>query len=44
MKHGQGVFNWASGGIFIGEYKEDERDGYGEMRWADGKIYQGNWV
>jgi len=22
---------------------EDERDGYGEMYWTDGSIYQGEW-
>jgi hypothetical protein len=37
------VFTWASGNIYKGEYKEDERDGYGEMRWTDGSIYQGEW-
>lgn len=29
--------------MYKGEYKEDERDGYGEMRWTDGSVYQGEW-
>ena len=37
------MFTWASGNTYKGEYKEDERDGYGEMSWTDGSIYQGEW-
>ncbi len=37
------MFTWASGNIYKGEYKEDERDGYGEMKWTDGSVYQGEW-
>jgi hypothetical protein len=37
------MFTWASGNTYKGEYKEDERDGYGEMRWTDGSIYLGEW-
>ena len=37
------MFIWASGNTYKGEYKEDERDGYGEMKWTDGSIYQGEW-
>ena len=30
--------------MYKGEYKEDERDGYGEMYWTDGSCYQGEWI
>lgn len=38
------MFIWASGNTYKGEYKEDERDGYGEMKWTDGSLYQGEWT
>jgi hypothetical protein len=38
-KHGYGIFQWASGNSYKGEYKDDERDGYGEMKWTDASIY-----
>ena len=43
MKHGHGEFRWATGGHYIGEYREDIKCGYGEMYWADGSIYRGTW-
>jgi hypothetical protein len=39
MKEGVGEFTWISGNIYKGEYKSDERDGYGEMYWTDGSHY-----
>jgi len=30
-KCGNGVFKWASGNIYKGEFKNDEREGFGEM-------------
>ncbi|MFO0117674.1 MAG: hypothetical protein ACK521_08690 [bacterium] len=30
--------------MYKGEYREDERDGYGEMYWTDGSSYQGEWI
>ena len=35
---------WPSGNEYQGEYKDDERHGYGEMRWKDGSLYKGEWV
>ncbi len=29
--------------LFIGDYIEDKKEGYGEFYWQDGKIYKGNW-
>jgi hypothetical protein len=37
------VFQWASGNNYKGEYKDDERDGFGEMQWTDGSVYIGDW-
>lgn len=35
--HGKGEFHWANGNIYIGEYKEDKKDGYGIVKFKDGK-------
>lgn len=29
--------------MYVGHYKNDERDGYGEMMWTDGSKYVGDW-
>ena len=41
--HGQGVYTWADGRIYEGEYRNDKKHGYGIYKWADGRIYQGWW-
>ena len=34
---------WGSGSKYKGNYKNDLKEGYGEMYWADGSIYRGFW-
>jgi hypothetical protein len=41
--NGQGVYTWADGRMYKGEYKNDKKDGYGIYRWADGRTYEGWW-
>lgn len=43
MRDGEGVFVWASGNIYKGQYHKDERNGYGRMEWTDGSAYEGEW-
>ena len=43
MKHGHGVFTWASGNIYKGSFIEDERHLQGSMLWTDGSVYEGEW-
>ena len=43
MKNGKGVFTWASGNIYKGDYVSDERHGNGQMLWTDGSMYEGEW-
>lgn len=31
--HGKGVFSWADGKKYVGEYYEDKKEGYGELTW-----------
>jgi hypothetical protein len=40
---GNGKFKWPDGRVYMGEYKNDKKDGYGEFEWADGRKYKGNW-
>lgn len=42
-KSGYGIFTWASGNVFKGNYDNDSRNGYGEMYWTDGSFYKGEW-
>jgi hypothetical protein len=42
-KSGQGIFKWASGNVYEGEFKDDERHGKGKMTWTDGSNYEGDW-
>jgi len=37
-ENGYGIFLWESGNVYKGNYKDDERDGFGEMFWTDGSI------
>ena len=37
------MFNWTSGNIYKGNYRNDEREGFGEMLWTDGSSYKGDW-
>lgn len=29
--------------MYQGNYKDDQREGYGEMYWTDGTVYKGEW-
>lgn len=43
-KHGYGIFTWATGNVYKGNYLDDLRSGFGEMYWTDGSYYKGEWV
>ena len=42
-KNGMHVYNGRLICYILGEYFEDNRHGYGEMKWADGSEYKGFW-
>ena len=46
IKHGIGEFFWPGRkrARFIGEYREDHRNGLGKMEHADGSVYDGFWL
>jgi hypothetical protein len=41
--HGYGIYRWADGRVYYGEWKEDKHDGYGYTKYPDGKEYFGPW-
>ena len=43
MKHGYGVYQWADGSEFKGNWEENKITGYGIYYWEDGRVYEGTW-
>lgn len=43
MKHGKGKLFQIDGSIYEGDFKYNYLEGVGTYKWADGKIYTGNW-
>jgi hypothetical protein len=41
--HGRGIYTWASGDQFIGEFYRDSRDGKGTLTLCTGEIYESTW-
>ena len=39
--HGSGVFTWADGRRYEGEYVDDKKEGHGVFKWPDGRQYDG---
>ena len=40
---GKWTYHFAIGDVFVGNYKNNARNGYGKYTWADGDIYEGNY-
>ena len=34
-----GVYTWNDGRSYMGEYKDDKKEGYGVYTWNDGRIF-----
>ena len=39
--HGRGIFTWADGRRYDGEYVDDKKEGHGVFIWPDGRRYDG---
>lgn len=44
MKHGYGVYKWANGSLYKGNWDQNKISEYGEYNWNDGRTYQGYWL
>src|ERR1039458_1510619 len=42
--NGPGVYTWATGEKYDGQWKNSEREGTGEAWWSDGAYYAGTWA
>jgi hypothetical protein len=40
-KHGQGVYRWANGRVYVGQWCDDQMHGEGEETWPNGSRYRG---
>ena len=38
-KHGYGIYRWAEGGVYFGEWKEDNKEGHAYCRFTNGDSY-----
>ena len=41
MKDGKGRYKFVSGDYYIGEFRENWLEGYGEFFWVNGDVYKG---
>ena len=41
--HGQGVYQWVDGRRYVGQYRNDKKEGFGVYYWLDGRRYEGEW-
>ena len=41
--HGKGVYTWADGGKYDGDYQEDKKHGNGVYTFSNGKVRRGEW-
>jgi hypothetical protein len=42
-KHGYGIYRWADGRVYYGEWKKNKSEGHGYMRWPNGDYFCGEW-
>ena len=42
--HGEGKLTYASGKVFIGEFKSNLKHGSGLVKWSEDKSFKSNWL
>ena len=42
--HGFGIYTWANGREYRGEYFNNLKEGNGVYIWGDGRKYEGQWA
>ena len=40
---GEGLYTWADGRRYQGQYVQDKKHGRGKYTWANGRSYDGEW-
>ena len=43
LREGRGVYRYASGNVYEGEWKADHKEGRGTLRFANSNVYEGEW-
>jgi hypothetical protein len=43
LRHGKGIYKYASGGVYDGEWKDNKMHGKGIYNYTDGGIFDGEW-
>ena len=43
MFHGNGVYIWADGCKYVGEFSFNKKHGSGTYEWTDGRVFKGSW-
>ena len=41
--NGKGEYYWTNGNSYKGDYKKDDREGFGVFTWTGGRKYEGQW-
>ena len=41
---GIGYYSWTDGKRYLGEYKDNDKDGFGIHKFANGALHQGYWT
>jgi len=41
VKEGRGLYNWADGSSFEGDWSKNMINGSGKYKWSDGRSYEG---
>ena len=44
MEGKDGIFTWADGRRYEGDYVQDKKEGHGVFYWPDGRKYDGEWM
>ena len=41
---GRGTFTYKNGDVYVGNWNDDERSGFGKIDYEDGSSYEGSWT
>ena len=44
MPHGQGMYKYSDGRIYVGKFESGKKHGHGELTRLTGEIVEGDWI